>query len=226
MFLILILPFSHASGQINNTFYGMKDSLSKCVVGFHVEEYRSRKILFTRFDGNTYRSIDCGSTWLKAKNGQADDKTSVFASLRTPYPIHFTRLDGKRYDSYDGGQSYWSAATGRTKIGIETMPQNSKTAPAVLRPSQQEYSAEVTSVIPNPTNGKTVIHFTTRVAQRVRLTIEDRSGKEIIVLADRYVPASDHVVEFNASNLLEGLYNYRLTAKNLLSTGNIVVLHK
>jgi photosystem II stability/assembly factor-like uncharacterized protein len=65
---------------------------------------------------------------------------------------------------------------------------------------------------PNPFNPVTNIKFTLPKQAYVKLTVYDIMGREVVVLADGIVNEGNHSVHFDASNLVSGVYFYKLTA--------------
>ncbi len=70
---------------------------------------------------------------------------------------------------------------------------------------------------PNPVRGSTHIPFRSD-GQPVRLSIFDAAGREIQVLINRRLPAGDHSVLFEAHDLSDGIYYYRLQTGNYQQT--------
>lgn len=63
---------------------------------------------------------------------------------------------------------------------------------------------------PNPFNPLTVIGFRLSVSGDVTLKVYDTLGREVAVLINESMPAGEHSVDFDASNLASGVYLYRL----------------
>ncbi len=65
---------------------------------------------------------------------------------------------------------------------------------------------------PNPFNPGTKIKFELRKASRVTLEVQNLLGQTVATLVDEIKPAGAHTVVFNAENLTNGVYLYRLRA--------------
>ena len=65
---------------------------------------------------------------------------------------------------------------------------------------------------PNPFNPQTRIAFQLPVAEDVLLEVYDMLGRRIAVLVDRYMGAGQHAVNFDAADLPNGTYLYKLRA--------------
>lgn len=71
---------------------------------------------------------------------------------------------------------------------------------------------------PNPFNGSTVIRFVLSEAGPVRLSVYDLIGQEVACLVDAELAAGEHAVRFEARNLPDGVYFYRLSATGFSKT--------
>jgi Secretion system C-terminal sorting domain len=63
---------------------------------------------------------------------------------------------------------------------------------------------------PNPFNPNTTINYTLKSATHVNITVYDRLGREVVVLADENQSEGEYSIEFNGSNLPSGIYFYRI----------------
>ncbi len=81
---------------------------------------------------------------------------------------------------------------------------------------------------PNPlraslSNSGTTITFTLSKAAHVTLEVYNMLGEKVTTLVKGAKPAGEHVVNFNASSLLSGIYFYTLTAGDLKQTRKMVI---
>jgi hypothetical protein len=67
---------------------------------------------------------------------------------------------------------------------------------------------------PNPFNPSTVIEFILPNDDYVRLTVFDRHGREVALLADGEYPKGSHLVRFSGERLPSGIYFYRFESSN------------
>ncbi|MBX2820015.1 MAG: right-handed parallel beta-helix repeat-containing protein [Rhodothermaceae bacterium] len=77
---------------------------------------------------------------------------------------------------------------------------------------------------PNPFNPQTRIQYTLPLAGHVDLTVFDLLGRKIETLVNQEQPAGTHSVLFNARDLPNGTYVYRLTAGAFSETKSMVLL--
>ncbi len=77
---------------------------------------------------------------------------------------------------------------------------------------------------PNPFNPTTVINYGLPKSSFVKLVIYDVVGHKVKTLVNKTQPAGSYNVTFDASNLSSGIYFYRLTAGNFISTKKMILL--
>lgn len=77
---------------------------------------------------------------------------------------------------------------------------------------------------PNPFNPTTRIDYSIKSAGLVSLKVYDMLGTELASLVNENKEAGSYSVEFNASNLPSGIYVYKLTAGNFVSTKKLLLL--
>ena len=77
---------------------------------------------------------------------------------------------------------------------------------------------------PNPFNPATTIAFTLPTTSRASLTVYNAMGQRVAVLFDEIRHAGQHHIRFDASNLSNGLYIYRLEAGNYMSTRKMLLV--
>ena len=77
---------------------------------------------------------------------------------------------------------------------------------------------------PNPFNPFTKIQFTLRKEGHVLLKIFDIMGREIAVLVDNKLQAGTYIYNWNATNLPNGVYFYRLQAGSFKQTKKLILM--
>ncbi|MCZ6702304.1 MAG: T9SS type A sorting domain-containing protein [Ignavibacteria bacterium] len=106
-------------------------------------------------------------------------------------------------------------------------------------PKITDYSFNVTSVTaedfqpmdfkleqnyPNPFNPSTSIQYAIGSKQFVRLRVFDVLGKEVATLVNEELSAGSYKAEFNASDLISGIYFYELQAGRFVETKKMILL--
>ena len=77
---------------------------------------------------------------------------------------------------------------------------------------------------PNPFNPSTTISYGLKEKSNARLTLLNSLGEEIAVLINEEQDKGYHKVEFDGSKLSSGVYFYKLTAGNFISTRKMLLL--
>ena len=77
---------------------------------------------------------------------------------------------------------------------------------------------------PNPFNPATTIEFELERTQTVTLKVYDVLGKEVAVLANGFLSAGQHRVQFSAGDLSGGIYFYQLKADDFTETRRMVLM--
>lgn len=82
---------------------------------------------------------------------------------------------------------------------------------------------------PNPFNPSTKIKFdipsaNSSASSAVKLIIYDALGKELSTLVDSNLEPGSYETEFNASSLPSGVYYYKISSGNFISSGKMVLL--
>jgi hypothetical protein len=77
---------------------------------------------------------------------------------------------------------------------------------------------------PNPFNPSTTISYRLPKQSHVTLKVFDVLGREIATLVNRVEQPGDKSVNFNAINLVSGVYYYRFQAGNVIETKKLLLL--
>ena len=85
-----------------------------------------------------------------------------------------------------------------------------------------EYSLK--SAYPNPFNPTTEIAFALPQAGKISIGVYNSLGQQVAILADGWMNAGWHTVEFNAENLSSGLYFYTMKTDNFTQTKKMLLL--
>lgn len=77
---------------------------------------------------------------------------------------------------------------------------------------------------PNPFNPTTKIDFALPKEERVKITVYNQLGQQIMQLADGDFTSGNHSIYFNGTNLASGVYYYRIEAGSFIQTRKMVLL--
>lgn len=77
---------------------------------------------------------------------------------------------------------------------------------------------------PNPFNPTTTISFSIPNSEFVKLSIYNTLGQQVATLVNEQLNAGQYKLLFDASNLVSGIYYYRIEAGNFSSTKRLVLL--
>jgi hypothetical protein len=77
---------------------------------------------------------------------------------------------------------------------------------------------------PNPFNPTTKIQYLLPVVSRVRLSVYNSLGQEVMQLVNENQSAGKYIVDFNAQNLSSGVYFYRLQTSKFVDTKKMSLL--
>jgi hypothetical protein len=89
-----------------------------------------------------------------------------------------------------------------------------------IKPSNFELSQNY----PNPFNPSTIINYSVKQRSFITLKIYDALGKEVVTLVNGEREQGSYQVNFNARNLSNGIYFYRLTAGNFTDVKKMILL--
>ena len=77
---------------------------------------------------------------------------------------------------------------------------------------------------PNPFNPETTIEYSIPEASKISLKVYNSLGKEVAVLSNEFKNAGTHSVNFNASNLISGVYIYKLQSDDLTLSKKLMLI--
>ncbi|MEI7663238.1 MAG: T9SS type A sorting domain-containing protein, partial [Bacteroidota bacterium] len=78
---------------------------------------------------------------------------------------------------------------------------------------------------PNPFNLGTTIRFQTVKSSRVKVTVYDLAGREIVVLINELLEPGHHEVDFNNSKIAGGTYFYKLETDGFVETRKMMLIN-
>jgi len=101
-----------------------------------------------------------------------------------------------------------------------------KNGPTAVRPLPQgvPVAFALEQNYPNPFNPTTSIEFSVPSTSQVQLKVYNLLGQEVSTLVNGEMKAGYHAVTFDASRLASGVYLYKITAGNFVSTRKMVLM--
>ncbi len=108
------------------------------------------------------------------------------------------------------------ATTGQVYLsGTSPVVESGLTLPAVNQLNQN---------YPNPFTSSTAISFSLANSQNVSLRVYNTLGEEVADLADGAMSTGAHTLNFDAANVPEGVYYYRLAANGAVQTKQMTIV--
>jgi hypothetical protein len=107
-------------------------------------------------------------------------------------------------------------------VTIRTLPEASTEKARTAELAEHEYAID--DIYPNPFNPTTSISFSMKDARRVRLSVHDSRGVELLVLLDEERTAGGHVVTFDAAHLSSGVYHCHMAAGGVTMSRTMTVV--
>ena len=83
---------------------------------------------------------------------------------------------------------------------------------------------ELAQNYPNPFNPTTAIKFNLPEGGNVKLSVYNLLGQEVATLVNGFKEAGSHTVNFDASNLMSGIYLYKIQANGFVQTRKMTLL--
>ncbi len=128
----------------------------------------------------------------------------------------------------DAGNYYWQItacdqhnATVRSEVGSFTIEY---TAVMDTENHRQPISWRLEQNYPNPFNPVTTIRFDLPVSGQTTLKVFDLMGREVATLIDGFTDAGSHQVQFDASDIVSGIYYVRLSSGNFHAMKKIALV--
>ncbi|MCB9167390.1 MAG: T9SS type A sorting domain-containing protein [Flavobacteriales bacterium] len=163
---------------------------------------------FTYIPLQTPVSLDAGADYVGVLNHFGGGSVRVAASGTPPAQTSFF------YD-YTDDTWYYLLATPMVRMFLGN---------AVGVPELESTNGVSLGVnMPNPFNGNTSIQYSLSATHHVSFEVVDVNGKVVFSQDMGAKPAGTHLIDFNASDLANGLYSYTLTADQTRLTRRMMV---
>ncbi len=147
----------------------------------------------------------------------------MFSNFPGQDPYHSYTYE---HNPHSGSPDWYYIATSGSTIGIYLIRAyvgiTVTGVKKVLELTPKEFS--LSQNYPNPFNPSTKINFKLPAAERVRITVYNNLGQQIMVTADKEYTSGKHSVEINCSNLSSGIYYYRINAGSFVQTKKMILM--
>ena len=165
-------------------------------------------------------SIDNRANWIGLTQTTHADTTSLTTQPKTIYSDSLAPANNVVLNANDGSAIFVALArvTGTTENSLEYTTTDVKESS--VKPSNFELSQNY----PNPFNPSTIINYSVKQRSFITLKIYDAIGKEVVTLVNGDREQGTYQVNFNARNLSNGIYFYRLTAGNYTDVKKMILL--
>ena len=151
-----------------------------------------------------------GNTWYFLETICLDGAVDI-----SDAPVALAYINYVRISNNDG---LTQTSDGYDVDGVNVLSGNCVINPLIQQDEQKEVSIAQSDdniklkAYPNPTQGQAQVTFTVPVDTRVVLEVYNTSGVRVATLFNSYANArQEYLMDFDGSNLTEGLYMYRLT---------------
>ncbi len=163
-------------------------------------------IIVAGTDDGAYGSTDRGITWIALNLGNWGDQAVQTVVIQDS--LVFGALSGTPFI----GSGVWRCLTSKLVTGVDE------------RNNRILSNFNLLQNFPNPFNPTTVITYQLPMNTLVTLKVYDALGRLVRTLVNENQTAGTHSVTFNASNLSSGVYFYRLSAGNFVSTKKLMLI--
>ncbi len=193
-----------------------------------------------------YRSTDAGQTW-DAVWETGEDRAVLSLAIKSNGELFaglqlFGTSNGGVYRSVDTGVTWDLAGLDGTEIramtldvqdriviGTSDSPVNGifverQSGSRIVDGSEETVDGSLYQNYPNPFNLTSTISYDLPRLSDVMLTVYDVLGRQVIELASGTQPAGTYEVSFDATDLLSGVYFYRLQAGDYVETKRMMVM--
>ncbi len=183
------------STDYGNTFIPVNSGLTDNHIG--PLTINSLGHIFAVTDSGVYRSTNYGNNWI-----QIGLKGITVRSL-------LINFGGYIFAGSDDGTMYRSI---QSTTQVEEIGKEIPSSFAL----KQNY--------PNPFNPATTIEFDIPSSSFVSLKVYNVAGQEVAVLMNKELPAGSHKIEWNAKNLSNGMYFYKLETREYQETKKLILM--
>jgi hypothetical protein len=96
--------------------------------------------------------------------------------------------------------------------------------PVGVNEEEELFSYKLAQNHPNPFNPVTTIRYSLGKGQVVKIDVMDILGRELITLVNEYKPRGNYSIKFDASELVSGIYFYRIQSGSFINVKKMVLI--
>ncbi|MGH7741369.1 MAG: T9SS type A sorting domain-containing protein, partial [Candidatus Eiseniibacteriota bacterium] len=240
------VPFGNEADAPCNMGCTVPD-INQCCYPWPVNPLWSRPLGAAQMDAYFSQSYGRGATWVDTANWDNwyDQDFAVYSAhvanavtlasqmVIAPVPADTQLVSLRDLYVHHHDQSYLDGLiTTHTLLGGQSSAINVRVLydldPGVLDvPRQHENAAGVSLSVgwPNPTRGRSTIHFTLARSGRATLHLLDPGGREVRTLIDGESAAGEHTVNLDARGLASGVYLVRLDTEQGTVARKMALVH-
>lgn len=193
------------------------------------EMHKVRQFVVYRFNSDAIDLNDADAIQLITGNAET---TSYIDSNLVPAEYYYVVTALDRFHN-ESEPSYVAKASFVPVTQVIVIQPKIATDPVVAKPVTEKPvpPAEVTAATPefvlqaepNPATSFTIISYTLPKRMQVTLSVLDKSGKEVMKLADAIQSTGKQLIRFNTSALAAGTYQIKISAEKIEKTIQVVV---
>lgn len=180
-----------------------------------VHSYVPFDLDFQQFSATAYK--DSSRIVIVALNGESTDRDYTFTiEDRTPLQVKLYRTSNsqnmERLDDIELDGNTYTVNVPAQSVTTFVAEGNQSVSNEIEEGSDLSESIHLMQNYPNPFNPATMIRYRLTESSKVTLKVFDMTGREVATLVEGVIPAGNHQVRFDGSNLSSGIYMYRLQA--------------
>jgi len=96
--------------------------------------------------------------------------------------------------------------------------------PVGVNEEEELFSYKLAQNYPNPFNPVSTIRYSLGKGQVVKIDVMDILGRELITLVNEYKPRGNYSIKFDASELVSGIYFYRIQSGSFINVKKMVLI--
>ncbi|HZV12286.1 MAG TPA: T9SS type A sorting domain-containing protein, partial [Candidatus Kapabacteria bacterium] len=151
---------------------------------------------------------------------QTSDYPVVLASNNVKGNYEVTDLNGNVLGEIVGGQSNEITITNRNIHAVNILAKPATASASLDVPT----SESLTQNYPNPFNAATEFFYSVPTSEDVTVKVINALGQEVATLVNGNIDPGTYKAQFDATNLPNGVYYYKMTAGNFTATRKMILM--